>query len=119
MTASTRGYFCENARSISAATRCTAASTSAADAIRSEFSRNAQDCAASGIFSRLEVAREAFAGLGMAQAVVDGRLQVAELRAAVVAPARQAHREGLLVLQQCRDAIGELDLAAGARHHLR
>jgi hypothetical protein len=54
----------------------------------------------------------------MAQPVLEHRLQVAELRAAIVAPPRQAHREHPFVREQRGDRVGELDLAARARRHL-
>ena len=54
----------------------------------------------------------------MTQTVLERRLQVADLRAAVVAPSRQAHGEHALVREQRGDRVGELDLAARARHDL-
>src|SRR3982751_3246203 len=55
----------------------------------------------------------------MPHAELDRGLEVAELGAAVEAPPRQAHRERALLREQRRDAVGELDLAAGAWRHLR
>src|SRR5205807_546624 len=47
--------------------------------------------------------------------VFDGRLQIAELAAAVVALAAEAIGVDRLLAHERRDAVGELDLAAGAR----
>src|SRR5258705_8251656 len=66
----------------------------------------------------LQEAGEVVADLGMAQAVIHRRLQVAELGAAVVALAGKAHRQHPLVPEQLRDRVGELDLAARARRDL-
>src|SRR5580765_7436232 len=107
---------------MSAARRSIAAWTSAALAIRSERSRKPQAVSSSGMdrsLAFLQVAREVAADLGMTQAELDLRLHVAELRAAVVALARQAHREHALVFEQRGNAVGELDLAARAGRDLR
>ena len=50
----------------------------------------------------------------MLEAVLHGRLQVAELVAAVVALAFELERIHRLALHEPRNAVGELDLAAGA-----
>src|SRR5688572_16114464 len=122
ITGSTIGKALESRASISDATRRTAAWTSSAPATTSEFSRKAQACFRSGMpasLSVIQIARERSADLGMAHAVFDGRLQVAELGAAVEAPPGKPNRERALGLQQLRDAVGELDLAARARRYLR
>jgi len=49
----------------------------------------------------------------MLERKLDRRLQIAELVAAVVAAAFELVREDLLVLEQPRDAVGQLDLAPG------
>src|SRR4051812_26331784 len=54
----------------------------------------------------------------MALAELERRLQIAELGAAVEAPAGQPHRERALFLEQRRDRVGELDLAARAGRDL-
>ena len=66
----------------------------------------------------VEVLREAVAELRVAQAVFDRRLEVAELAAAIVALALEAVGVNRLVVEQGRNAVGELDLAAGAAAHL-
>ncbi len=53
----------------------------------------------------------------MLDAQLDRRLEVAELVAAVVAAALEFVREHLFVVEQARDAVGELDLAACAGGH--
>src|SRR5258708_4529417 len=50
----------------------------------------------------------------MALAELHGRLQIAELRAAIEAPPRQPYGHRALVLEESGDGIGELDLAARA-----
>ena len=50
----------------------------------------------------------------MLQAVLHGRLQVSELAAAVVALAFEFEGIHRFALHQARDAVGELNLAAGA-----
>src|SRR5262245_36114933 len=117
MTASTSGYSFPRRFSISPASRVTAARTWSALAIGSEFSRSAQAFCASGIFSRLEIASEVLADLGVAHAVLDACLQIAELGAAIEAPPGQPHRQHALVREQRRDCVGQLDLAARARHN--
>ena len=64
--------------------------------------------------SSAEEARELLAGLRMLEAEVDGGLEVAELAPAIVAAALEAIGDHALLAQQARDAVGELDLAAGA-----
>ena len=59
-------------------------------------------------------ARKLVAELRMAQTVLDRRAQVADLAAAVVADARERQHVHRLVGEQARDAVRELDLAAGA-----
>ena len=53
----------------------------------------------------------------MAQAIFQRRLEIAELGTAVVAPAREANRQHPLMDEERSNGVGELDLAAGARHH--
>src|SRR3569833_3492631 len=63
---------------------------------------------------KLQVAAEFLAELGMGQAEFDGRLQVAQFAAAVIALAGKAMRIDRFLARQRRDAVGELDLAPGA-----
>src|SRR5439155_2936802 len=60
---------------------------------------------------------ERLSDLGVLYAVVDHRLEIAELVAAVVASALELIRQQLLIAEQARDGIGQLDLAPGARLH--
>src|SRR5437868_9367783 len=60
-------------------------------------------------------AREPGANFAVLQAVVDGRLHVAQLAAAIVAAAFERVRKDAFLGEQAGDAVGELDLAAGAR----
>src|SRR6267378_2034819 len=53
-----------------------------------------------------------------AHAVFHGGLEVTQLRAAVEAPAWQAHGEHALVNQQLRDGVGELDFPSSAGRQL-
>src|SRR6267378_409555 len=53
-----------------------------------------------------------------AHAVFHGGLEVTQLRAAVEAPAWQAHGEHALVRQQLRDGVGELDFPSSAGRQL-
>ena len=89
MTASTSGYVAAQALLDFGGDAPSAAWTSSALATGSESSRKAQACCRSGMRPSLAVlqkAREVLADLGMPQAELDRRLQVAELRAAVEAP---------------------------------
>src|SRR6185436_18893398 len=61
-----------------------------------------------------QVLREFFAQLRVLETELDGRLQVTELRAAIVALALERIREDGLVGEQRRDAVRQLDLTAGA-----
>ncbi len=54
----------------------------------------------------------------MIEAELDGRLQVTELAAAVVALSFEFEGEYLFALHQARDAVGELNLAARALPNL-
>ena len=63
--------------------------------------------------SRAQVIGELVAQVFVLQTELDGRLEVAELRAAIVALAFERVRVDRLVGQQRRDAVRELDLAAG------
>src|SRR5512132_764591 len=117
MTTSTSGYRSLNWREISAASRSIAAATSAALETSSECSRNAQDSFRSGMSAPafLQKLRKILAHLRVAQSELDRRLQVAELAAAVVALAAEPHRQHALALEQRRDPVGQLDLAAASR----
>ena len=63
---------------------------------------------------RLRKSANAGADFGMLHAQLHRRLEIAELVAAVVAAALEFVGEHLFVLEQARDAVGQLDLAAGA-----
>src|SRR3984957_17556149 len=62
----------------------------------------------------LQVAAKILAQRRMRQRQFDRRLQVAELAAAVEAPAGETMRIHRLMLEQARDTVGQLDLPAGA-----
>src|SRR5512142_1486062 len=62
-------------------------------------------------------ARERLADLGMALAEVDGRFEVTELAAAIVAAPVEFVRQHALLAEEARDAVGKLDLAAGPGRH--
>ena len=64
-----------------------------------------------------EERREILGELRMLETEVDGRLEIAELAAAVVAAALERVGEHALVGEQPRDAVGQLDFAAGAGGH--
>src|SRR5690349_2276355 len=68
-----------------------------------------------GNLQRAQEVRELLPGFGVLEAHRGHGLEVARLGAAVVARARITVGQHALVLHQCGDAVGELDLAAGAR----
>jgi hypothetical protein len=53
----------------------------------------------------------------MLETVVDRRLEIAELAPAIVTAAFEREREHALFGDQPRDAVGQLNFAAGARRH--
>src|SRR5690606_31375473 len=62
----------------------------------------------------LQIGLEILAELGMTQRILDGCAQIADLAAAVVASPAERPDIDRLVLEQRRDTVGQLDLAAGA-----
>src|SRR5262245_56564829 len=60
----------------------------------------------------VQVLPEFRADFGMIQREMQPRLEIAELAAAVVTRAFEHVREDILLLQQCGDAVGQLDFAA-------
>src|SRR6185436_19624810 len=117
MTMRTSGYLSLKAWWTSAAILPMAASTSCALHTRSDASRKAQDSFGSGISGPaiLQVFGECRSRLAVPHAVFDGRFQIAELAAAVVAPAADAHCEHALAREQRGYRIRELDLPSAAR----
>ena len=65
-----------------------------------------------------QIGAELVAHLGVPEGEFDGRLQIAELAAAVVPHAFVAIGQHLFLVEHRLDGVGELDLAAGARLQL-
>src|SRR5258705_4938437 len=129
MTASTSGC-----RSFSLAVICAASSAIASRTWPSSHSRSALPStvqASSGVMARevyssgrpasqlLEEPLERFSDFGMLAPERDGRLQVPELRAAVVAGPLETVSEDAIFREQRGDRVGELNLAPGAGRGLR
>src|SRR5690242_12476661 len=129
MTASTSGC-----RSFSLTVICAASLAMASRTWASSHSRSALPStfqASSGVMARevyssqrpasqlLEETLEPLSDLGMLEAVRHRRLQVSELRAAVVAGPLEAVSEDAIFREERRDGVGELNLASGAWPGLR
>src|SRR6185436_7173127 len=117
MTTSTSGYLSLYPAWIPAATLAMAASTSAALQTRSEFSRKLQAVCKSGMSASpaLEEAGKLLADFGVPQPILQRRFQVAQLAAAIVAGAGDAHGHYPFAREQRGDCVGELYLPAAAR----